>query len=158
MLRCNYVATPCVAMIRRAAFESVRGFSTAFEVCADYDLYLRVLREFPALSHGREVAEYRWHGLGLSTRTDQMLQEALAALDAQRTHVVGDPHLMRAYRSGVSFWKRLAGDVMARQIRADWYDGRYGSVVRGLWRLRQCGLAGVPPLVHRGHPYPAVER
>jgi glycosyltransferase involved in cell wall biosynthesis len=158
MLRWNYVPTPCTVMIRRAAFESVTGFSTAFNVCADYDLYLRVLREFPAWSHGQEVAEYRRHGLGLSMRTDAMLHEALAALRAQRPHVAGDPHLTRAYRMGVRFWKQLAGDQIARQVRADWHDGLYGSALRGLWRLRQCGLAGVAPLVHRGHPYPTGQR
>ena len=158
MLRWNYVPTPCAVMMRRGVFETVAGFSSAFHVCADYDLYLRVLREFPAWSHGREVADYRRHGLGLSMRTEEMLLEATAALDAQRPHVAGDPHLTRAYRSGLRFWKRLAGDVIARQIRADWQDGRYRSVLRGLWRLRQCGLVGLPPLVHRGQPYPTVER
>jgi glycosyltransferase involved in cell wall biosynthesis len=158
MLRWNYVPTPSTVMIRRSVFESVAGFSSAFSVCADYDLYLRVLREFPAWSHPEEVAEYRRHGLGLSMRTEQMLHEAIAALRVQRPHVDGDPHLLRAYRSGLRFWKRLAGDLIARQIRADWHDGRYRSLLRGVWRLRQCGWAGVAPLVRRGHPYPTVER
>jgi glycosyltransferase involved in cell wall biosynthesis len=158
MLRWNYVPTPCVVMVRRAVFESVTGFSSAFSVCADYEFYLRVLREFPAWCHGHEVAEYRRHGLGLSTRTEQMLHEATAVLEAERPHLRGDPHLMRAYRSGLGFWKRLAGDLFARQVRSDWYEGHYRQAMQGLWRLRLCGLAGVAPLVHRGHPYPGVER
>jgi len=158
MLRRNYIATPCAVMFRRSVFESMDAFLPSFSVCADYELYLRVLRLHPAWSHPNEVAEYRRYGTGLSSRTEQLLTEALAALRAQRPYLEGDRHLVQAYRTGIRFWKTLAADVIARRVRADWYDGDYKSVLAGLWRLRRCGLVSVPPLIRRGYPDPAVQR
>ena len=151
MLRRNYVAALCTVMFRRSVFESVAGFTPELSVCADYDLYLRVLCQFPAWSHAHEVAEYRRHGLGLSTQADRMLQEALTALRARRAHLGGNRTLIRAYRSGFRFWKALAADVIARQVREDWENSRRGAALRGLFRLRRCGWAGIAPLVRRGH-------
>jgi glycosyltransferase involved in cell wall biosynthesis len=150
MLRRNYVAALCTVMFRRSAFEAVAGFSPAFSVCADYDLYLRVLRDSPAACHEAEVAAYRRHGLGISTQVDQLLREALAALDAQRPGLRDRPDLIEAYRSGRRFWKAVAADTIARQIRADWQNGNRRSAISGFLRLRRCGWAGLAPLRHRG--------
>jgi glycosyltransferase involved in cell wall biosynthesis len=151
MLRRNYVAALCTVMFRRSVFETVSGFSPAFSVCADYDLYLRVLRDFPAACHDAEVAAYRRHGLGISTHVDQLLREALAALEAQRPALRGDPQLIAAYRSGRRFWKVVAADTIARQVRADWQNGRRRSAIHGFLRLRRCGWAGLAPLRQRGY-------
>jgi glycosyltransferase involved in cell wall biosynthesis len=151
MLRRNYIAALCAAMCRRAVFESIAGFNPLLSIVADYDFYLRVLHEFPVWTHDQEVAEYRRHGLGISTHPGQMLREALFALRAQRPHLAGDPTLTEAYRSGVRYWKALTAEFVARQVRADWRDGRRGSAVRGLLRLSRCGWAGLAPLARRGH-------
>lgn len=114
------------------------------------ELYLRVLQQFPALSHDEEVAEYRRHGLGLSRRSGQMLREALAALRSQRRHVNGDPTLASAYRTGIRFWKTVTADLIARQIRCDWQDGRHAHALRGLLEIRRCGWASLAQLARRG--------
>jgi glycosyltransferase involved in cell wall biosynthesis len=151
MLRRNYIAALCATMCRRSVFESLVGFNPRFSIAADYDLYLRVLREFPAQTHDGEVAEYRRHGLGISADCGEMLREALSALRAQRPHLSRDPNLIRAHRDGIHYWKTLVAELMARQIRADWYDGRLRSALAGLVGLRRCGLVGFAPLVRRGH-------
>src|SRR4029450_2641843 len=87
MLHRNYISAPCGAMCRRDVFESVTGVNPSFSVCADYDFYLRVLRQFPAWSHDFEVAEYRRHGVGLSNRSGEMLREALTVLRSQRGYL-----------------------------------------------------------------------
>jgi glycosyltransferase involved in cell wall biosynthesis len=145
MLRRNYVSAPCGAMCRRDVFESVEGFNPSLSVCADYDFYLRVLRQFPAWSHDLEVADYRRHGLGLSTRSGQMLREALTALRRERRYVKGDPTLTRAYRSGIRFWKSVAADLLAQEIRTAWHDGRSGDALRGVLHLGQCGWFALAP-------------
>ena len=151
MLRRNYIAAPCAVMWRRGVFEAIAGFNPAFSVTADYELYLRALREFPAWSHDQEVAEYRRHGLGLSAHAGQILREALNALRAERPYLTGKPALTGAYRSGVRYWKALTADTMARQVRADWEDGRWQSALRGLLQLGRCGWVGLAPLTRRGH-------
>jgi glycosyltransferase involved in cell wall biosynthesis len=151
MLRRNYIAAPCAVMWRRGVFETIAGFNPAFSATADYELYLRTLREFPAWSHEHEVAEYRRHGLGLSAHAGQILREALAALRAERPHLAGNPTLTRAYRSGLRYWKMLTADAMARQVRADWEDGRRRSALRALLELGRCGWIGLAPLTRGGH-------
>ena len=151
MLRRNYIAAPCAVMWRRGVFEALAGFNPAFSVTADYELYLRALREFPAWSHGQEVAEYRRHGLGLSGDAGQILREALDALRAERPYLAGRPALTGAYRSGIRYWKTLTAEAMARQVREDWANGCWRSVVRGLLDLGRCGWLGLAPLTRRGH-------
>jgi glycosyltransferase involved in cell wall biosynthesis len=149
MLRRNYIAAICATMCRRDVFESVVGFNPALGVAADYDWYLRLLREFPARTHDGEVAEYRRHGLGISADVGQMLREVLFALRAQRPHLNGDAALMDAYRDGVRYWKTLAADLMVRQARATWQDGRRGAALRVLLQLGRCGATGLATLSRR---------
>lgn len=150
MLRRNYISAPCGAMCRRDVFESVDGFNPSLSVCADYDFYLRVLRQFPAWSHDLEVAEYRRHGLGLSNRSGRMLREALTVLRTNRRYVKGDPTLARAYRSGIRFWKSIAADLLAQEIRTAWQDGRSSDALRGVLHLGRCGWFALAPLArHR---------
>ena len=150
MLRRNYISAPCGAMCRRDVFESVDGFNPSLSVCADYDFYLRVLRQFPAWSHDLEVAEYRRHGLGLSNRSARMLREALTVLRTNRRYVKGDPTLARAYRSGIRFWKSIAADLLAQEIRTAWQDGRSSDALRGVLHLGRCGWFALAPLArHR---------
>jgi glycosyltransferase involved in cell wall biosynthesis len=151
MLRRNYIAAPCAVMWRRGVFEALAGFNPAFSVTADYELYLRALREFPAWSHEQEVAEYRRHGLGLSGHAGQILREALDALRAERPYLAGKPVLTGAYRSGIRYWKTLTADAVARQVREDWENGRWRPALRGLLELRRCGWVGLAPLTRRGH-------
>ena len=150
MLRRNYISAPCGAMCRRDVFEVVDGFNPSLSVCADYDFYLRVLRHFPAWSHDLEVGEYRRHGLGLSARSGQMLREALTVLRSQRRYVRGDPALVRAYRTGIRFWKSVAADLLAQEIRTAWQDGRGGDLLRSALHLGRCGRFALAPLArHR---------
>ena len=149
MLRRNYITALCATMCRRAVFESIAGFNPAFSAAADYDFYLRVLREFPAWCHDREVAEYRRHGLGLSTDAGRILRDALSALRAQRPLLDGDETLTRAYRTGIRYWKALTAEHMARQVRADLVDGHRGSALLGLLQLGRCGWSGLVPLMRR---------
>jgi glycosyltransferase involved in cell wall biosynthesis len=150
MLRRNYISAPCGAMCRRDVFESVEGFNPSLSVCADYDFYLRVLRQFPAWSHDLEVADYRRHGLGLSNRSGRMLREALTVLRTHRRYAKGDPTLARAYRSGIRFWKSIAADLLAQEIRTAWQDGRSSDALRGVLHLGRCGWFALAPLArHR---------
>ncbi len=143
MLRRNYIAALCGQRCAGGrCSNAIAGFNPLLSIVADYDLYLRVLHEFPVWSHDREVAEYRRHGLGISTQPGQMLKEALFALRAQRPHVADDPTLAQAYRSGVRYWKALTAEFVARQVRADWQDGRRGSAVSGVAAARPLRMGG----------------
>ena len=62
LLRCNHIAMLATVMYRRDALERMGGFDTSVPGVEDYELYLRIAREFPVRRHPRVVAEYRRHG------------------------------------------------------------------------------------------------
>jgi hypothetical protein len=51
-----------VVMYRRAIFDSVDGFDTRIDACADCDLNIRITRDYPIYCHGDVILEYRQHG------------------------------------------------------------------------------------------------
>ena len=70
-------------LYQRQVFDFVHGFDPAHRV-EDYELYLRITRDFPVYSHNQVIAEYRQHR---STRSRDVLaveRAALAAHDAQQ--------------------------------------------------------------------------
>jgi glycosyltransferase involved in cell wall biosynthesis len=106
LLRQNYIWLPAVAMHRRAAFEAVGGFNTVVNKTVisntgDYDLYLRIARQFPVGCHTEVVAEYRRHGTNTSHNTAMMLKASLTVLRAQLSQVKGNNRYEEAYRAGL---------------------------------------------------------
>ncbi len=57
LLRDCYIWTPATVMYRREVFDSVGGFDTSVSPSADYDLYLRIARDFPIHFYDKVVAE-----------------------------------------------------------------------------------------------------
>ena len=99
----NYVLSPVAAIFRRAALEAAGGFDEDLAAFDDYDLYLRLAREFQVGCHSAVVAE--------TAATDPVMRvpdDAPAALeqvlDRQREHVAGEPQLERAWRVGKQVW------------------------------------------------------
>jgi glycosyltransferase involved in cell wall biosynthesis len=102
-LRVN-VAGMHTAMIRRGVFELVRGFDSSVDACADYDLYLRITSQFPAVFHREIVGLYRQHPATMTRDTKAMRAQVEAVHRAQKRRVSGDPELEAAYAEGRRFW------------------------------------------------------
>jgi glycosyltransferase involved in cell wall biosynthesis len=113
LLRTNVVGPPSNAMFRRAVFEHVRGFDPSREIvgCEDYELYLRVARDFPVDFHRNVVTHYRLHKGSLSGHSAMMLEHVLRVHAAQKAYVAGTK-LYQAYEEGRALWQEyyeLAG-------------------------------------------------
>jgi glycosyltransferase involved in cell wall biosynthesis len=61
LLRDNYIWNPAQVMYRREVFESIGAFNPGISAAADYDLYLRIARNFHIHNHYKIIAEYRQH-------------------------------------------------------------------------------------------------
>ena len=100
----TYIWCPGTVLYQRQVFDFVHGFDPAHRV-EDYELYLRITRDFPVYSHNQVIAEYRQHR---STRSRDVLaveRAALAAHDAQWDFVKANSLYREAYDAGAQFWQ-----------------------------------------------------
>ena len=105
MLRRNYIWCPASVTYRRNIFEGVGGFNESLGRGEDYDLFLRVTRDYPIFCHKQYVADYRLHGSTRSADSELMLRDMLTALEAQAAFVKGSDRHLEALKAGRSYWR-----------------------------------------------------
>lgn len=134
MLRTNTVGMPATALYRREVFEHVSGFDLSLAACEDYDLNLRIARQFPVHCHGQAVAEYRRHGSNMTRDLPRMLAAALTVAGRQRRHVHSEEH-RNAYEAGIDFWQGYFGTPLARELAASLTAGKWQHAADGVLAL-----------------------
>jgi glycosyltransferase involved in cell wall biosynthesis len=117
MLRFNYIGMHATVMYRRAVFNSIGAFDTSLGACEDYDLFLRIVRQFSIHCHDEVVAEYRQHGSNMSSSAALMLRSSLRVLHSQRRHINKNQQGKTAYRAGMKHWQRYYGEKLIRDLR-----------------------------------------
>jgi glycosyltransferase involved in cell wall biosynthesis len=101
----SYIWCPAVALFQRKVFDFVHGFDPAVMPVEDYDLYLRITKDFPVYSHSQVIAEYRQHRSNTSRDVTVMEHAALAAHEAQRDFIKANSRYREAYDAGSRFWQ-----------------------------------------------------
>jgi glycosyltransferase involved in cell wall biosynthesis len=96
-------------LFRRQAFEAVRGFDSRLRGAADWDLFMRVTIACKvAFSKGPPTSRYYKHDSAMSTDSDHMDREFIAALDSVRRRCALQPeeraHVDRRLREQVFGW------------------------------------------------------
>jgi glycosyltransferase involved in cell wall biosynthesis len=132
LLRGDYIWTPGVVMYRRAVFESVIGFDTLIDACADCDLNIRIARDWPVYCHGQIVLEYRKHGGNMSKDFGMMLRTAMAAHRSQLKFVRGNKDLEQASKAGGKSARKYFGTRLLKEVR--------GHVLSREWKRAASGL------------------
>jgi hypothetical protein len=133
-------------MYRRAVFETVGVFDTTLDAAEDWDLYLRVARQYPVCRHGEVIAEYRQYGTNTTRDPAVMLKAVITALRRQRSYAMGKRRYKKAYKAGISFWRAHYGAPLAQEVqdrlgKRDWKRAVKGLLV--LLRYHPCGFASV---------------
>lgn len=105
LLRRNYIWCPGSVIYRRSAFQAVGGFNDSLGRGEDYDLFLRITREYPVCCHKQFVADYRLHNSSRSGDYSLMLQDMLSVLDAQAEFIRGSQRHVEALESGKAYWR-----------------------------------------------------
>ncbi|MFN2541479.1 MAG: glycosyltransferase [Chthoniobacterales bacterium] len=105
LLRRNDIWCPGSVIYRRSAFQAVGGFNESLGRGEDYDLFLRITREYPVFCHKQFVADYRLHGSSRSSDYSLMLKDMLSVLDAQADFVRGSERHAKALESGKAYWR-----------------------------------------------------
>lgn len=137
LLERNYIGMHATVMYQRDVFDSVGGFNTTLKSCEDYDLYLRIARQFPIFRHDEMVAEYRWHDSNMTKNSQRMLKSALTALGSQWEYIKEKPQYIKAYKTGVRFWRNYFGENLTQRIRKSAKAGQWQQAIEGLFMLLQ---------------------
>jgi SAM-dependent methyltransferase len=152
LLRHCFICVPAAALYRREVFEAVGGFDSSLSAAEDYDMYLRIARQYPICRHEAVVAKYRRHGANMSGNATLMLRSLITVLRRQWPYVRGDADRTAAYWAGLRFLhnhygRRLTTEVQAQVERREW-----GPVLRGLGTLLRYHREGIPSLLRPTDP------
>lgn len=117
LLHGNYIGMHASVMYRRDLLEYFGGFDTSLNACEDYDLYLRITKEYPICFYDDVAAEYRIHGTNMTKNAELMLRTTLSVLQSQWKYVKAHKHYIKAYRSGKMFWIKYYGYDLIKQVK-----------------------------------------
>lgn len=137
LLQDNHIWMPAMVIYRRRVFEAVNGFSAAADHSSDYDLYLRISRNYPVYRHNEVVAEYRMHGANTHGNTGLMLEKTMRVFRAQWNYVKGDPRLRQSYEKGLQHWTEFYGEKLYVQTREHLFGPKHDPLqaIKGAFTL-----------------------
>lgn len=102
LLQGNYIGMHAAVMYRRSVFNELR-FDESLRACEDYDLYLKIARNYSVVHHTKKLAAYRWHQHNMSANTGMMLDTVLQVLHRQEP-ALRSKEEQDAFRAGVQIW------------------------------------------------------
>jgi glycosyltransferase involved in cell wall biosynthesis len=142
LLRRNRIRNPAMVMFRRDVVSAAGGFSAGIDACADYDLYLRISRDWPVVFHDEVVADYRKHGGNMSDNSALMLRQLRRVMRRQRPYLV-DQARRQAFREGLRNIHTYYGDRIVMQVRERMRTGRgWGRTLGDVATLAWCHPSG----------------
>jgi glycosyltransferase involved in cell wall biosynthesis/SAM-dependent methyltransferase len=104
-LRGNPIGMHATVLYDRRHLLNAGGFDVTLRRCEDYDVYLRMSRNYPVASYRQIVAEYRRHGTNMSSDSMEMLRWVLRVLKRYRPLRRSEP-AATAWRQGQANWRR----------------------------------------------------
>jgi glycosyltransferase involved in cell wall biosynthesis len=134
-----FIYPPATVMYRRSVFETVHVFNTDVSPCADYDLYLKIAREFPIHCHHQLVAEYRKHGTNMTGDPALMLRAGFSVLQSQWKFIKRNSLWRKSYRKGIKFMQQCYGPPLAKLISQQLKTGEWSQACSNMATLlRYC--------------------
>lgn len=100
LLRGNYIGMHGAVMYPRWIFDRFR-YDVRLKACEDYDLYLKIAREYPVIHQTVAIAAYRIHGANMSGNIPLMLGTVLDVLSRQP---VNSPEEKKCLLEGRNNW------------------------------------------------------
>jgi glycosyltransferase involved in cell wall biosynthesis len=102
--RINYIAMHATVLYRREALLQIGGFDPTLRVYEDYDVYLKIARQFPIRHFPELMALYRRHDDNTTRNAVLMLRGLSEVMARQKHHLGTDPRLRAAYKTGIHTW------------------------------------------------------
>lgn len=142
LLENNYIPTPGMVLFRRSCLERYGLFNAEFPATADYDLYLRIVKHAPIVSHDHVTIERRVHPDSMSRNAAVMLRSVLTVHQRQWKTARRNRELRRSFARGRRFWKIWYGRQLATNLKLLRHQGAWPEFRRGVLTL-----AGQAPLL-----------
>jgi glycosyltransferase involved in cell wall biosynthesis len=104
LIRCNWIGMIATVMFDREKVLEVGGFDESLGMVEDWDLYLRLSRQFPFASHRKTVADYVKHGGNASDDVAELMKwiEVVRAKEWDRGLGAED---RLAWQEGEEIWR-----------------------------------------------------
>ena len=131
LLRGNAIGMLATVLFERNNLLACAGFDPAIWKCEDYDLYLRMARHYPIVSHDAVIAAYRRHDNNVTRNELEMLSWALRIHRRYRPLRSNRPQ-WQAWREGRRNW-RLVYEKAWRAVRLYAPQQRPRMTARLLW-------------------------
>ena len=104
LLQGNYIGMEATVLYRRELFFRY-FFDPKVTACEDYDLNLRIARDWPVYGHAHKIAAYRIHGGNRSGDKEWMARMAVGVLKKQEKQIRTEEE-RRSYQAGLKNWKK----------------------------------------------------
>jgi glycosyltransferase involved in cell wall biosynthesis len=119
---------------RRPALEAVGAFNERLVAADDYELYLKLARDFPVVCHEEVVTEYRRHGSNTTRNAGLVLSSQIQVLNGQRRRL-RDRAERAARRLGIRNTRAKQGEALVERVANAWRRREWNAVLRGLRTL-----------------------
>ena len=119
---------------RRAPLEAVGAFNESRAAADDYELYLRLARDYPVVCHDAVVTEYRRHGSNTTRDAGLVLSSQIQVLNGQRRRLRNREE-RAARRLGARNTRAKQGEALVERIANAWGRREWGAVLGNLRTL-----------------------
>lgn len=119
------IAPPATVLFRRDILKGLGGFDPTLRLAEDYELYLRVAREFPIHCHNQVIVEYLCHQNNASWNVMRMMAATLEVLESQQKYIKYNPAYKKAYKIGKKHWVTLWMTSLASRVNHDLKNYRF---------------------------------
>jgi glycosyltransferase involved in cell wall biosynthesis len=114
LLAGNHIAMHATVLYRRQLLLDAGGFDESLRACEDYDVYLRLSRQYPIAVYGSISTQYRRHGGNMTENPAHMLRCAKAVLQRHRPEAGAGSSLEKAWSIGWDFFEDFYGRELVK--------------------------------------------
>ncbi len=93
-------------------------YDISLPACEDYDMYLRITREWPVFTHAEKIAAYRIHGNNMSGDAHLILTNVTRVLHRIKSQLKTKEEL-RAYHTGIKMWRNYYSMQVIKKLKAE---------------------------------------
>jgi glycosyltransferase involved in cell wall biosynthesis len=124
------IAPPSTVLFRRDVLEKLQGFDPTLRLAEDYEIYLRIAREFPIYCHNQVIVEYLCHQHNASGSVMPMMAATLQVLDAQQPYIEYNSRYRKAYKIGKKHWVTLWMTALASRVNYDLKNHQFIQAIK----------------------------